>query len=111
MISGFSPPGTARTCEWRGAHSAPGRSTTPTSPAVDSAPFVLAGGGRRIEVAFDASYPYAQVYAPDDDDVIALEPMTAPTNALVGGGAELPLVPPGESYRASFSVTVADLGG
>ena len=78
---------------------------------VDSAPFVLAGGGRRIEVAFDASYPYAQVYAPDDDDVIALEPMTAPTNALVGGGAELPLVPPGESYRASFSVTVADLGG
>jgi hypothetical protein len=37
--------------------------------------------------------------------------MTAPTNALVGGGAKLPLVPPGESYRASFSVTVADLGG
>ena len=31
--------------------------------------------------------PFAQVYAPADDDVIALEPMTAPTNALVAGGA------------------------
>ena len=30
-------------------------------------------------------YPYAQVYAPDDDDVIAFEPMTAPTNTLVSG--------------------------
>jgi galactose mutarotase-like enzyme len=76
-----------------------------------SEPFVVAGGGRQIEVAFDAAYPYAQVYAPDDDDVIALEPMTAPTNALVAGGPELPRVPAGESYRASFSVTVADLGG
>jgi galactose mutarotase-like enzyme len=77
----------------------------------DSSPFLVAGGGRRIEVAFDAAYPYAQVYAPDDDDVIALEPMTAPTNALVTGGPELPLVSSGESYQARFSVTVADLGG
>jgi galactose mutarotase-like enzyme len=76
-----------------------------------SEPFLLSGGGRRIEVAFDASYPYAQVYAPDDDEVIALEPMTAPTNALFVGGTELPLVPPGERYRASFSVTVADANG
>ena len=29
-------------------------------------PFVLAGGGRRIEVAFESGYPYAQVFAPDD---------------------------------------------
>jgi len=77
----------------------------------DSAPFVLAGGGRRIEVAFQGGYPYAQVYAPDDDDVIALEPMTAPTNALVAGVAELPLASPGGAYRATFSITVADLGG
>jgi len=77
----------------------------------DSAPFVLAGGGRRIEVAFQGGYPYAQVYAPDDDDVIAFEPMTAPTNALAAGGAELPMASPGQAYRATFSVTVADLGG
>jgi galactose mutarotase-like enzyme len=59
-----------------------------------SEPFVLAGGGRRIEVSFDSGYPYAQVYAPADDDVVAYEPMTAPTNALVSGGPELPLLAP-----------------
>ena len=40
--------------------------------------------------------------------MIAFEPMTAPTNALVDGGAELPLLAPGESYEASFSITLAD---
>ena len=74
----------------------------------DAAPFVLAGGDRRIELAFLAGYPYAQVFAPAEDDVIAFEPMTAPTNALVDGGAELPLLAPGESYEASFSITLAD---
>lgn len=70
----------------------------------DSSPFAAAGGGRRIEVSFSSGYPYAQVYAPADDDVIALEPMTAPTNALITGGPELQLLPPGESYEASFSI-------
>lgn len=74
----------------------------------DAAPFSVAGGGRRIEVRFESGYPYAQVYAPDDDDVIALEPMTAPTNALVTDGSELPLVEPGESFGAVFTVTVTD---
>ena len=70
--------------------------------------FAVAGGGTRIEVAFASGYPYAQVYAPASDDVIALEPMTAPTNALVAGGSQLPLIGPGESYTASFSVTVLE---
>lgn len=74
----------------------------------DAAPFVLAGGDRRIELAFLAGYPYAQVFAPADDDVIAFEPMTAPTNALVDGGPELALLAPGECLEASFSITVAD---
>jgi aldose 1-epimerase len=72
----------------------------------DSAPLVLAGGGRRIEVSFVSGYPYAQVYAPAGDDVIAFEPMTAPTDALIAGGSELPLLAPDESYRAVFSITV-----
>jgi galactose mutarotase-like enzyme len=72
----------------------------------DGAPFVLSGGGRRIELAFDGGYPYAQVYAPADDDVIAFEPMTAPTNALVDGGPALPLLSAGDSYRAAFSISV-----
>jgi galactose mutarotase-like enzyme len=68
-------------------------------------PFVLEGGGRRIEVLFGRGFPYAQVYAPDDDDVIAFEPMTAPTNALVTG-RDLTLLEPGEAYEASFSIKV-----
>jgi aldose 1-epimerase len=76
----------------------------------DSAPFVLAGRERRIEVSFGAGYPYAQVYAPDDDEVVAYEPMTAPTNALVSGGPDLPLVEPGEPYRAEFSIKLAGAG-
>ncbi|HEY1238389.1 MAG TPA: aldose 1-epimerase, partial [Solirubrobacterales bacterium] len=72
-----------------------------------SAPFVLQGEGRRVEVSLGEGYPWAQVYAPDDDDVIAFEPMTTPTNALVRQGPELPLVEPGESYLARFSIVVA----
>ena len=73
-----------------------------------SAPFSLAGGGRRIELAFLSGFPYAQVFAPAEDDVVAFEPMTAPTNALVDGGPELPMLAAGDSYRAAFSITLAD---
>jgi aldose 1-epimerase len=75
----------------------------------DALPFVLAGGGRRIELCVGPGYRFAQVYAPADDDVVAFEPMTAPTNALVAGGPDLPLVEPGGRYQAIFSITVADL--
>jgi aldose 1-epimerase len=72
-----------------------------------SEPFALEGGGRRIEVSFREGFPFAQVYAPDDDDVIAFEPMTAPTNALVSG-RDLTLLQPGETYQASFSIKVTN---
>jgi aldose 1-epimerase len=79
------------------------------------APFVLAGGRRRIELRVGDGYRFAQVYAPDDDEVIAFEPMTAPTNALLSGGSDLPLVEPGASYEATFSIAVlavpSDPGG
>ena len=75
------------------------------APAEDAA-FALSGGGRRVELAFDRGYPCAQIYAPPGDELIAIEPMTAPTNALVEGGPELPVLAPGEEYRASFSVSV-----
>jgi aldose 1-epimerase len=70
----------------------------------DSQPLAVAAGGRRIELSLRSGYPYTQVYAPDDDEVIALEPMTAPTNALVTGGSDLRLIEPGESLEASFSI-------
>jgi aldose 1-epimerase len=68
--------------------------------------FVLTGGGRRIELRFGEGYRFAQVYAPDDDAVIAFEPMTAPANALVGG-TDLTLVAPGETFTAAFTIAVA----
>jgi aldose 1-epimerase len=70
-------------------------------------PFVLGDDSRRIEVSFEAGYPFAQVYAPVDDDVVAYEPMTAPTNALVSG-EDLPLVAPGKEYRTAFAITVIE---
>ena len=72
---------------------------------------VLAGGGRRIELRMDSGYRFAQVYAPAEDPVVAFEPMTAPTNALLGDGPDLILLKPGERFSASFSITVADSPG
>ena len=74
----------------------------------DERPFSISDSRRRIEVRFDGGYGFAQVYAPADDDVIAFEPMTAPTHALVRGGPELPILQPGERYEAGFRITVAD---
>ncbi len=70
--------------------------------------FGLTGGGRRIELSLGAGYPYSQVYAPADDEVVAFEPMTAPTNALITGGDDLPLIGPGEDFGAVFSISVGD---
>jgi aldose 1-epimerase len=70
-------------------------------------PFVLAGGGRRVEVSFADGYRYAQVFAPADDDVIAFEPMTAPANALVDAGPDLRVLAPGESFTATFSIAIS----
>jgi aldose 1-epimerase len=38
-----------------------------------------------VEIVFEAGAPYAQVFAPAGQQLIAFEPMTAPTNALITG--------------------------
>ncbi len=53
-----------------------------------------------------AGYRYAQVYAPRHGELIALEPMTAPTNAL-SPGAGCTSSRPGDRFRAAFRVVVA----
>jgi aldose 1-epimerase len=68
--------------------------------------FTLAGGGRTLAVEFLEGYDYAQVYAPAAYDLIAYEPMTAPTNALASGDG-LTIIRPGESYTAAFRISVA----
>ncbi len=66
--------------------------------------FAISGGGRRLVVQLEKGYGYAQVYAPDGQNAVCLEPMVAATNALVKGGC--PEVKTGNSYLARFSIRV-----
>src|SRR5205814_1437131 len=58
-----------------------------------------------IRVRFGGGYPVAQVFAPAAADVVSLEPMTAPTNALMTGDG-LRVLEPGEAFTARFAVEV-----
>ena len=64
----------------------------------------LVGRERAVSVSFDPGYPFAQVYAPEGRDFVALEPMTATTDALVRGTAAV--VAPGARFAARFDVTL-----
>jgi aldose 1-epimerase len=72
-------------------------------------PFVLGGGGRRLELRMGEGYPFAQIYAPRDLDALAFEPMTAPTNALLSGEG-LRMLPAGGSFTAAFAIALAETG-
>lgn len=64
--------------------------------------FALSGGNRRIEVVFDCGYPAAQIFAPNNDDVVGIEPMAAPTNALRKGGYSVAV--PGRPAVSKFTI-------
>jgi galactose mutarotase-like enzyme len=63
-----------------------------------------ADDGCSLTVRPGAGYEYAQVWVPAGRPFAALEPMTAPTDSLGAGTA--PLVPPGDSYTAEFTITL-----
>ncbi|MBA2637284.1 MAG: aldose 1-epimerase, partial [Solirubrobacterales bacterium] len=65
----------------------------------------LRGGGREIVVGVDGAFPFTQVFAPPGEELVAIEPMTAPADALRSGWG-LRAVSPGERFEASFAVTV-----
>ncbi|OBG85639.1 aldose epimerase [Mycobacterium sp. E136] len=71
----------------------------------EGAVFTLAGGERRIEVRFETGYPAAQLFAPPNDDLIGIEPMAAPTDALRRGGYRK--AAPGKPETARFSIIVS----
>jgi len=73
--------------------------------AVPASGFALSGGGWRIGIEFLEGFPYAQVFAPPGNDLVAVEPMTAPTGALATGFG-LRLVEPGAVFRAAFRVAI-----
>jgi len=72
------------------------------------ASLAIAGADRRVSIDLHEGYAYAQVYAPEGKDFVALEPMTAPTNALITGRA-LQFVVPGARYTATFRIRVEAL--
>jgi len=76
--------------------------------ALDRTPAMLSlsGGGKTIAVEYGEGFPFAQVYAPKSQDLVALEPMTAPTNALVSGN-NLPIVEPRKRFAAKFRIGVS----
>jgi aldose 1-epimerase len=76
----------------------------------DGATFSLTGAGRRLTLELLAGYRFAQVYAPPDQDYLALEPMTAATSALTSGRG-LILAPPGTQYRAAFRLRIEVIPG
>ncbi len=71
----------------------------------DRASLTVAGAGRRISVELLEGYTHAQVFAPRHEGYVALEPMTAPTNALASGRG-LRLVEPGGEFRAAFRIRI-----
>jgi aldose 1-epimerase len=65
--------------------------------------FSIAGATCKISVDLLENYRYVQVFAPNDKDFIAFEPMTAPASALTSGRG-LRFATPGERFRAAFRI-------
>jgi galactose mutarotase-like enzyme len=73
----------------------------------DGTVFALSDPRRSIAVEFERGYPVAIIWRPADGEFICVEPMTAPTNALVSGEG-LRLSSPGDPFTAQFSIRVSD---
>lgn len=71
----------------------------------DRATFSLSGAEYTINIEFLNGFRYLQVFAPNDKELIAIEPMTAPTSALTSGQG-LHILPPGKHYVASLRISV-----
>jgi aldose 1-epimerase len=70
----------------------------------EGAVFTLSGGDRRVEVKFEKGYPAAQIFAPKSDDIVAIEPMAAPTDSLRRGSYRYAV--PGKPETTRFSIAV-----
>lgn len=67
--------------------------------------FTLAGGGHELTMRFVEGYTHAQLFTPPGRPVVAIEPMTAPTNALRSGDGLRVVTEP---FRATFTVDLSE---
>jgi len=69
---------------------------------------IAAGAGRArrtLTLLFDPWFPYAQLFVPPGEQIVAIEPMTAEIDALGRGTA--PIVQPGHRFQAAFMLAVS----
>lgn len=78
---------------------------------------LAADDGRRVVLWSDDDFGYVQVFThrkfatrPEGEPAIAIEPMTAPTNAL-NSGEGLRLLAPGESWTTSWGIRAEGFAG
>jgi aldose 1-epimerase len=72
----------------------------------EQATFSIEGNGYSIAINFEGGFDFAQIFAPRDKEFIAIEPMTAETNAL-SSGKGLRVIAPDEQFVASFRIEVS----
>ena len=73
--------------------------------SAEQATFSIAGNGYSIAVELKSGFRFAQIFAPKDKEFIAIEPMTAATNALCSGEG-LRVTAPAEQFIASFGIQI-----
>jgi aldose 1-epimerase len=71
--------------------------------------FSIEGNGYSIGIEFINGFQFAQIFAPRDKEFIAIEPMTAETNALRSERG-LRVIAPGEEFSAAFRIEVSHRG-
>ena len=72
----------------------------------ERATFSIEANGYSIAIEFENGFDFAQIFAPKDKEFIAIEPMTAKTNAL-STGEGLRVIAAGEEFSASFRIEVS----
>jgi aldose 1-epimerase len=71
----------------------------------EHATFSIDGNSYSIAIEFKDGFRFAQIFAPQNKEFIAIEPMTAATNALRSGEG-LRVLAPGEQFSASFRIEI-----
>jgi aldose 1-epimerase len=84
-----------------------GRTFDAACPELEPEPrFAIEAPDRRIELRYGPGFPVAQLYVPPDKPFLAIEPMSAPVNALRSGEG-LQWARSTRPFEAEFSISVA----